>query len=296
MKEFKNVPSKLYEKTEDWIEKEKNLTKTKYGDFNNGPKKPRRIMSASVNTHRVRHPSFIPAPTYRITNKNEKEKISMFDDYYHDKLVEKKILPSQEEEMEKIRKEDLDNQFEDHLRELRACNNIESQLNEQYESIKKAQLKANTPTVNERGLILEKTNKNFIEENKQMVINGQVQKRIKNNKSMENPYHKEYGKTPKYLQNMKIEAEKQREIDKLRKQEEKYPKGTRLLSEEERVFTLNKLLESKKDIENLLSKLPITMSSLAAKSKQEELYKKLDEIDNAITTFSRKKVFVKVNS
>ena len=95
---------------------------------------------------------------------------------------------------------------------------------------------------------------------------------------------------------MKIEAEKQREIDKLRKHEEKYPKGTRLLSEEERVFTLNKLLESKKDIENLLSKLPITMSSLAAKSKQEELYKKLDEIDNAITTFSRKKVFVKVNS
>ena len=163
MKEFKNVPSKLYEKTEDWIEKEKNLTKTKYGDFNNGPKKPRRIMSASVNSHRVPHPSFIPAPTYRITNKNEKEKISMFDDYYHDKLVEKKILPSQEEEMEKIRKEDLDNQFEDHLRELRACNNIESQLNEQYESIKKAQLKANTPTVNERGLILEKNIKNFIE-------------------------------------------------------------------------------------------------------------------------------------
>ena len=30
MKEFKNVPSKLYEKTNDWITKEKNLTKTKY--------------------------------------------------------------------------------------------------------------------------------------------------------------------------------------------------------------------------------------------------------------------------
>ena len=38
------------------------------------------------------------------------------------------------------------------------------------------------------------------------------------------------------------------------------------------------------------------MASQAAKNKQEELYKKLDEIDNAITTFSRKKVFVKVNS
>ena len=303
MKEFKNIPSKLYEKTENWIEKEKILTKTKYGNFNEPTKtKPPRAMSASVsNTQRIRHPSYNQNANYRILNENIKynninDKNSMFDNYYHDKLVEKNLLPSKAEQMEKIKKEQLDFQFENHLRELRACNNIESQLNEQYESIKKAQLKANTPTVNEKGLILEKTNKNYIEENKQMVINGQIQKKIKNNKSMENPYHKEYGKTPRYLQNMKIEAEKQKEIDLLKKEQQKYPKGTRLLSEEERLFTLNKLLESKKEIENLLSKLPITMASQASKNKQEELYKKLDEIDNAITTFSRKKVFVKVNS
>ena len=299
MKEFKNIPSKLYETTENWIEKEKNLTKTKYGNFNEvNPKKPRRIMSASVNnTQRNRHPSFTQLSNYRIYNQEKKnEKISMFDDYYHDKLVEKNLLPSQAEEMEKRKKDDLDFQFESHLRELRSCNNIESQLNEQYESIKKAQLKANTPTIKEKGLILEKTNKNFIEENKQMAINGQVPKKVRINKSVQNPFHKEYGKTPRYLQNMKIEAEKQKEIDLLKKEEEKYPKGTRLLSEEERIFTLNKLLESKKEIENLLSKLPITMASQAARNKQEELYKKLDEIDNAINTFSRKKVFVKVNS
>lgn len=297
MKEFKNIPSKLYEKTEVWIEKEKNLTKTKYGNFNDTTNKPRRIMSASVsNTHRIRHPSYTPNLNYHIINDNKDENYSMFDKYYHDKLVEKNLLPSRQEEEEKRKKEDLDFQFESHLRELRACNNIESQLNEQYESIKKAQLKANTPTINEKGLILDKTNKNYIEENKQMVINGQIQKKIRNNKSMENPFHKEYGRTPRYLQNMKIEAEKQKEIDLLRKQEQKYPNGTRLLSEEERIFTLNKLIESKKDIENLLCKLPITMASQAAKNKQDELYKKLDEIDNAISTFSRKKVFVKVNS
>ena len=302
MKEFQNIPSKLYEKTEDWIIKEKNLTKTKYGNFNEPKVKPRRIMSASVsNTQRNRYPSFTPNGNYHILNEdirfdNKKEKVSMFDNYYHDKLIEKNLLPSQQEEMEKRKKEDLDFQFENHLRELRACNNIESQLNEQYESIKKAQLKANTPTIKEKGLILEKTNKNYIEENKQMVSNGQIPKKVKNNTSTEYQFHKEYGKTPRYLQNMKIEAEKQKEIDQLKKEESKYPKGTRLLSEEERVFTLNKLLESKKEIENLLSKLPITMASQAARNKQEELYKKLDEIDNAITTFSRKKVFVKVNS
>ena len=299
MKEFKNIPSKLYEKTEDWIEKEKNLTRTKYGNFNEEPStKPRRIMSASVSkSQRNRYPSFTQHPNFRINNQeNRNGKISMFDDYYHDKLVEKKMLPSQAEEMEKRKKEDLDFQFESHLRELRACNNIESQLNEQYESIKKARLKANTPTIKEKGIILEKTNKNYVEENKQMVIDGQNPKKVKNNKSVQNPFHREYGKTPRYIQNMKIEAEKQKEIDLLKKEEEKYPKGTRLLSEEERVFTLNKLVESKKEIENLLSKLPITMASLAARNKQEELYKKLDEIDNAINTFSRKKVFVKVNS
>ena len=95
---------------------------------------------------------------------------------------------------------------------------------------------------------------------------------------------------------MKIEAEKKKELDNLKKEQEKYPKGTRLLSEDERIFTLNKLLESKKEIEILVSKLPITLNSQAAKNKQEELYKKLDEIDKAIITFSKKKVFVKVDS
>jgi hypothetical protein len=297
MKEFKNIPSKLYEKTENWVAKEKNLTKTKYSNnFQESKQKPRRIMSASAShSNRNLQQRNVPITfNYKINDK--KKETSMFDNYYHDKLVEKNLLPSQAEEMEKRKKEDLDFQFESHLRELRACNNIESQLNEQYESIKKAQLKANTPTIKEKGLILEKSNKNYIEENKQMVTNGQIPKKVRINNSTQNPFHREYGKTPRYIQNMKIEAEKQKEIDLLKKEEEKYPKGTRLLSEEERVFTLNKLIESKKEIENLLSKLPITMASQAAKNKQEELYKKLDEIDNAITTFSRKKVFVKVNS
>ena len=303
MKEFKNIPSKLLEKTENWINKEKNLTKTKYSNiFQESNPKPRRIMSASAShSHRNLGPGSVPiSNNYKITN-NKNNGISMFEKYYHDKMVEKKIIPSQEEEKGQQLKEDLDYQFEAHLRELRACNNIESQLNEQYETIKKAQIKANTPSLNEKGVILKKNNnKNFIEENKQKVIKGEIPKKkipMNNiNKSNENPYHKEYGKTPKYLQNMKIEAEKKKESDKLKLEQEKYPKGTRLLSEEERLFTLNKLLESKKEVENLVAKLPITLNSQAAKNKQEELYKKLDEMDKAIITFSKKKVFVKVDS
>ena len=304
MKEFKNIPSKLYEKTDDWIAKEKNLTKTKYSNFQESKPKPRRIMSASASrSHRNLQPGINQMPNpdfinYKITNRN-KGTSSMFENYYHDKMVEKKLIPSAEEEKAEQQKLDLDYQFENHLRELRACNNIESQLNEQYETIKKAQLKANTPGINEKGLILEKNNKNYLEENKKKISNGEIKKKTgvnTFNKSYENPYHKEYGKTPQYLKNMKIEAQKKKKIDELKKEQEKYPKGTRLLSEDERIFTLNKLLESKKEIENLVAKLPITMNSQSAKNKQDELYKKLDEIDNAITTFSRKKVFVKVDS
>ena len=304
MKEFKNVPSKLYEKTNDWITKEKNLTKTKYTYPETKPK-PRRIMSAShprrVMTNCV-SPSFGEKnfQNFDIYYKNNNEGASMFDNYYHNKMVEKKLIPSSEEEKALQKKEDLDYQFEAHLRELRSLNNIESQISEQYESIKKAKLKPNTPSINDKGLILQKNNKNYIKENKQKIIKGEIHKKLNSNnnfnKSSQNPYHKDYGKTPQYLKNMKLEAERQKELDKLKKEQDKYPKGTRLLSEDERLLTLNKLLESKKDIENLVNKLPITMSSQAVKNKQEELYKKLDELDKAIATFSRKKVFVKIDS
>lgn len=95
---------------------------------------------------------------------------------------------------------------------------------------------------------------------------------------------------------MKIKAEKLKEIERKKKEEENYPKGTRLLPEEERLLTLQKLKQSKKEIENLLEKLPITLNSLGLKIKQQKLCKELDEIDKAIETFSRKQVFVHIDS
>ena len=139
--------------------------------------------------------------------------------------------------------------------------------------------------------------KDFLADSKYII--SCIQKANNNNKfkkanSKENAYHREYGKTPKYLQNMKIEAEKKKEIEKLKKETSKYPKGTRLLSEEERLFTLEKLKQGKNDINQIIEKLPITCDSQAFRNKKEELFKKLDEIENAIETFSKKKVFVKV--
>jgi hypothetical protein len=221
----------------------------------------------------------------------------MFENYYHDKMVEKKIIPSQEEEKAQQLKDDLDYQFEAHLRELRNCNNIESQINEQYESIKKAQIKANTPSINDNGIILKKNNKNFIEENKQKIIKGEIPKKIpvnkSNDKSSQNNFHKDFGKTPQYLKNMKIEAEKKKELDILKKEQEKYPKGTRLLSDEERIKTLNSLKQAQIENSLLLERMPITNRTYKLQQKKEELMRKLNEIDKAIEMFSKKQVFVK---
>ena len=108
--------------------------------------------------------------------------------------------------------------------------------------------------------------------------------------------HREYGKIPKYLEEMKLKAKLKKDLEKKLEEEKYYPKGTRLLSEEERIFTLKKLKESKKDLEILITKLPITLDSLGAKNKQNKLYKELDEIEQAINTFSKNKVFVKIDS
>lgn len=114
--------------------------------------------------------------------------------------------------------------------------------------------------------------------------------------NIKSPFHKDFGKVPKYLKEMKIKAEVLKNLENKKKEEEKYPKGTKLLSEEERLFTLKKLKESKKELENLIEKLPITLNSLSSRNKQQKLYKELDEIEQAILTFSKTQVFVKIDS
>ena len=73
----------------------------------------------------------------------------------------------------------------------------------------------------------------------------------------------------------------------------KLPVGTRLMTEEERVHTLEELQKEKKDINDILSNMPLSMKTDALKNKKRELESKLTEIERAITTFSRRVVYVK---
>ena len=70
------------------------------------------------------------------------------------------------------------------------------------------------------------------------------------------------------------------------------PKGTRLMVEEERVSTLEQLQANKVEIQAMIEKMPISMRTDALKIKKRELEEKMNDIERAITTFSRKVVYV----
>ena len=53
--------------------------------------------------------------------------------------------------------------------------------------------------------------------------------------------NKEFGKIPKYIENMKLENEKKLQTEKLRKETAKYPKGTRLFIRRRKIIHFGKI-------------------------------------------------------
>ena len=243
---------------------------------------------------------FRPNTAYVGNNNNN------LNEQYNNKIDEKEIFGEIEQKTSSM--------FDQYYKEqIQYDNNNDYQLNPNYYNIIDKKNKINNNQIeNEEEKIKDNIKpiqrppkeinqpKDYIESNKHLI--SKIQNANNSNKlkeyyeRKENPFHKEYGKTPKYIENMRKENEKKKEIEKIKKETAKYPKGTRLLSEEERISTLEKLKQSKEDINKVIEKLPITCDSQAFSNKKDELFKKLDEIENAIETFSKKKVFVKVEN
>ena len=153
--------------------------------------------------------------------------------------------------------------------------------------------KGPTPTINDAPIILPKIHKNYIRENRQLVMEKKIPTKTKFIEEKNDAKHKDYGKVPEYIKKYELEREIRKEEIKKQEAAAKYPKGTKLLSEEERVETLNGLMNSKKELTNLLEKLPITTRTLAMQNKKDELIKKIEEVEKAIEMFSKKQVFIK---
>ena len=149
---------------------------------------------------------------------------------------------------------------------------------------------------NNKKVFLPKIQKNYIRENRQLIIDNKIPiKRKQSEEPLIKPKkHKDYGKIPSYIKKYELEREVKKEEIKRKEEALKYPKGTKLLSEEERLSTLNGLIQNKKDLTNQLEKMPITTRTNAVRIRKEEIIKKLDELEKAIDMFSKKQVFVKI--
>jgi hypothetical protein len=157
--------------------------------------------------------------------------------------------------------------------------------------VTKQKIKGPTPKADELNNLLPKKQVNHLAENKNL---EKIPIRAKEMKKEDEQFdHKNYGKIPDYINKYKQEAEDKKEAEKRKEEESKYPKGTRMLSEEERLENLDNLYKTKKEIENALFSLPITLRTLSMQNKKAELESKLDELDKAINQFSKKKVFIK---
>jgi hypothetical protein len=97
---------------------------------------------------------------------------------------------------------------------------------------------------------------------------------------------------PNYLNKYKHEADERAERIRRQEEESKIPPGTRLMGEEERMSTLQDLLATKKDLINMLERMPIANRTQAAERRKKELEEKLMRIERAIETFSKKVVYI----
>ena len=157
------------------------------------------------------------------------------------------------------------------------------------------QIKPPIPSINDVPILLPKINKNYVKENIKLIVDNKIpqKKYINNNDIIYEERHKNFGKVPEYIKKYEQEREFERQEKIRKKLEMKYPKGTRLLSDEERIKTLNSLKKAQYENSLELEKMPITNRTIKLQKRKEELVKKLMEIDKAIEMFSKKQVFVK---
>lgn len=104
----------------------------------------------------------------------------------------------------------------------------------------------------------------------------------------------EYGKVPRYLQNIKVGLARQHAEKQAAKEAALVPPGMRIMPEEERLEMLGILDESRQDTETKLQALPFLIETPSQKAHKTGLERRLQEIEEANKVFSRAKVLVEI--
>lgn len=81
-------------------------------------------------------------------------------------------------------------------------------------------------------------------------------------------------------------------MKKREEEEASIPPGTRLMGEDERIQTLEELNNTKKELNNILERMPIANNTLSLQRRRKEYEEKLFKIERAIETFSKKTVYI----
>jgi hypothetical protein len=138
--------------------------------------------------------------------------------------------------------------------------------------------------------LLPRTNKDFVRENFDKA--PEFVKAVKTKTSKEVPRTEPLGAIPAYLVGRKKELEEAQEQARLARAPPSAPPGQRLVPEEERLATLDRLRCRMRELEGELARLPLTMRSLLSQQKRSAIEQGMEEVENAIRTFSKQKVFV----
>jgi hypothetical protein len=133
------------------------------------------------------------------------------------------------------------------------------------------------------------TNADFITKNRTKAITMVAPRREDDRVSSK---HEEYGRVPEYLQERKAKWAELEEETRRKLPDPNCPPGMCLMPEEERLNTLKVLNESKEEAMTQLRRLPFVIDTPSMKKKQDYLETKLREIDNALSIFSKTKVYV----
>ena len=331
IEKYKNIPSKLKSDTKNWIMQEQNkhiiLPKTANAEKKRNYSKPRTNQKRIELTQISNKPSTSINETRPYNNETKEENIynilnnkqvTMFDKYYANKKKAKMnndnlnnieinynndSYNNQENLNEQLKEKDeaIEKLIKEYKEKYGSDEALENMINEYYNKSVKKEIpeinnKTNRINYNDNKIILPKIQKNYIRENRQLIIENKIPLKHKQNEEdiIQNNKHKDYGKVPDYIKRYELERELKKEELKRQEEASKYPKGTKLLSEEERISTLNGLIENKKEITNQLEKMPITTRTNSIRIRKEELLNKLEEIEKAIEMFSKKQVFVKI--
>ncbi|EFC43675.1 predicted protein [Naegleria gruberi] len=103
----------------------------------------------------------------------------------------------------------------------------------------------------------------------------------------------DFGRVPQYIKDRKaIKHEKEQKEKEEQKKKDECPPGMRLVSEEDRLETLTELEKSKREVQGAINKLPMLCDTQFLQQKKNNMERKLQEIDEAIKIFSRKKVYI----